>query len=392
MNTPEIMRTAYDVASEAIVLLKNEDKLLPLNRDDIDTLAVIGLMAAQKNAKGGFTAGVKARYEITPLEGLKKKGRGTFTLRYAPGYKEEYIRVDTSGRWPHRYPDPSPDQDLIREAVDIAREADYVILFTGNTRGVETEATDRESLSLPFGQDSLIRAVSRVNPRTIIVVVAGAASDLSVADKLTQTVVWSWFNGSEAGHALADMLFGNINPSGKLPFTIPNKLADIGAHALDAYPGQNGTVKYGEGLLVGYRWFDTKQIEPAYCFGHGLSYTQFEIEDVLLRDNTVTQGSTIDIDLKLANTGEMKGKETVQIYCRKKESDIVRPDKELRAFKKVEVEAHTTEKVSFSIPLEKLAYFNVEQMRWRVEPGDYMLLIGTSSRDIRAQLQLSVKD
>lgn len=393
MNTPENSQIAYDVASEAIVLLKNEENLLPLQADKIEKIAVIGMMADIINARGGFTAGVKARYEITPLEGLKKRVGENIEISYAPGYKEDFTFVDTGGFWPYRYPNHTLNDTLLKEALETAKNADYVLFFAGNPRSVETEATDRESLTLPFGQDSLIKAVKAINPNTIIVVVAGAACDLNYINEVSSTLVYSWYNGSENGNALADMLFGDINPSGKLPFTIPVKIEDVGAHAFDAasYPGTNLSVEYKEGILVGYRWFDTKAIEPAYCFGYGLSYTNFEISSIEPNKMKYTQDEIIELSLKVKNTGKTAGKETVQVYVKKLNSKVERADKELKAFTKIAIQPGDTKKVRMSIPVKKLAYFDADQMKWEVEPGEYILLVGNSSRSITKEVVISVE-
>ena len=270
VSTPAHNKIAYDIAGQSIVLLKNTRKNLPLKGIKNSTIVVIGNNALQKNAQGGFGAGVKARYEITPLEGLKNRMGKDARIEFVQGYKATFHRGNPFGM----FPDTLPDQKLIAEAVKAATLADVAMLFVGNNREVETENSDRKNLNLPFGQDALIKAVCAANPNTIVVVVAGAPVDLHVIDSCASTILWSWFNGSQAGYALADVILGKVNPSGKLPFTIPVKLNDSPAHALGTFPG-NEKAEYSEGILVGYRWFDTKDIAPAYCFGYGLSYTDF---------------------------------------------------------------------------------------------------------------------
>lgn len=390
-NTPENMQLAYDVASESIVLLKNSDNMLPLKVENIGNLAVIGQTALNRNAKGGYTAGVKARYEVNPLEGIKHKLGEKINVQFAPGYKEDFILVDTGGRWPYRFPDSLPDMALIKQAVEIAESSDVAIVFVGNPRSLETEATDRGKLTLPFGQDELIKAIAKVNPKTIVVVVAGAACDLNLADSLASALLYSWYNGSEAGNALADVLFGDINPSGKLPFTIPYHLEDVGVHALGAYPGENFEIEYTEGILVGYRWFDTKKIEPKYCFGYGLSYTDFEFSD--LRTDKVNYSVDMDIELSLAvkNTGSTKGKETVQIYIKSLESEVFRPEKELKAFKKLELKAGEARTIKILIDIDELAYYNTEKKQWNIERVPYKIMAGSSSRDIQEIAVINIR-
>ncbi|MBN1951019.1 MAG: glycoside hydrolase family 3 C-terminal domain-containing protein [Bacteroidales bacterium] len=393
MNSPENSQLAYDVASEAIVLLKNENNTLPLDKTHTGKIAVIGMMADMINAKGGYTAGVKARYEITPLQGIRDYLGEDVLLDFAPGYKEDFIVVDTGGHWPHRYPNPAPNDTLLKDAVNLAGQSDLVLLFVGNPRSVETEATDRETLALPFGQDSLIQAVTAANPNTVIIVVAGAATDLNRASKSTPALAYSWYNGSENGKALADMLFGDINPSGKLPFTIPKKLEDIGAHAFDkhTYPGVNGSVEYKEGILVGYRWFDTKAIEPAYCFGYGLSYTTFKIPSVKINQNTFLAEDVISLAVQVENTGAIPGKETVQVYVGKSDSKVQRAEKELKGFAKVSVEPGKTSTAEIDIPVSDLAYYDTDQKLWIVEPGEYRLIVGNSSRSVSREFKIQVQ-
>lgn len=390
-NTPENTQLAYDVAKESIVLLKNTDQLLPLHMDKLKSIAIIGQNAKQHQAKGGFGASVKARYEVSPLEGLKRKAGDKLIVNYAQGYKENFIAIDTGGYWPYYFPDTLANDTLMSEAVDIAKTSDVVIIFAGTSRNVETEAVDRETLELPFGQDELIKAVSAVNPKTIVVVVAGSACDLNVTDQSVSTILYSWFNGSEAGNAIADVLFGEVNPSGKLPFTIPVKLEDIGVHALKAYPGHNLTVEYKEGILVGYRWFDTKQIEPKYPFGFGLSYTTFTMQKAKTDKTNYHPGEEIILTCNIRNTGSLAGKETVQVYVQAIKSEIPRASKELKAFKKVLLNKAENQKIQLKIKVDDLAYFDTAEEKWIVEPGKYKLLIGSSSRDIRLESLIQIE-
>ncbi len=271
LNGPEHSKTVYDIASESIVLLKNDQHLLPLNTSSIKTIAVIGDNATRSFHLGGFGAGVKAKYEVTALAGLQNRLGKTVTITYAQGYSGVY-----KPSWNKPYPEAKPDSAMIAEAVATAKSADLAILFIGGNRDYESEGRDRKDLSLPFSEQVLVDAVTAVNPKTIVVVVGGAPYDIGKIKKNNSTIVWSWYNGSENGNALADVLIGKINPSGKLPFTFPVELKDLPAQDSVAYPGENLTVVYKEGILVGYRWFDTKKIEPLYCFGYGLSYTNFQ--------------------------------------------------------------------------------------------------------------------
>jgi beta-glucosidase len=390
-NTPENTQLAYDVASESIVLLKNSSGLLPLDISSLKRIAIIGENAVHKQARGGFGASVKARYEVSPLEGLRKKAGNQLSIEYAQGFKEKFIQLDTGGYWPYWFPDTICNDTMLKEAVALAKSSDVAIIFAGTSRNVETEAIDRESLKLPFGQDELIKAVVKVNPKTIVVVVAGAACDLNVTDEEVSTILYSWFNGSEAGNAIADIIFGDINPSGKLPFTIPVNLNDIGAHALNAYPGQNLNVEYKEGILVGYRWFDTKKIEPKFPFGFGLSYTSFRLGNLKSDKKRYAPGDMINLSLKIENTGQTSGKETVQLYIRKTGSKIQRADKELKAFEKVFLIKDESREIKIQLDSKNLSYYNAALKKWVLEPGEYKLLAGTSSRDILQETSIIIK-
>jgi beta-glucosidase len=304
------------------------------------------------------------------------------------GYIQKF---EEEGNW--RTPNiDTPNQELIAEAVEAAKKSDVAIIVAGNTRETESETKDRKTLTLPFGQDELIKAVAAVNPNTIVVIAAGAPNDLTVTSQNAQAVLYSWFNGSEGGNALADVLFGDVNPSGKLPFTIAHKLEDIGVHSLNAYPGENLKVEYTEGILVGYRWFDTKNIEPAYPFGFGLSYTNFELSKSKTDKNSYTATDKIQLTVSVENKGETKGKEVVQCYVHDLECSVMRPTKELKAFQKIEIEAGKTKNVSLTIDVEDLAFFDESSNSWLVEPGEFKLLIGTSSRNIAQEIIISVTD
>jgi beta-glucosidase len=375
LNTPEHSKTAYDIAAESIVLLKNEKHLLPLNTSGIKSIAVIGDNATRTFHLGGFGAGVKARYEITALAGLQSRLGDKVNIKYAQGYKANYHYQNQTA--------DKPDPALLDEAVATAKGSDMAIVIIGGNRDYESESRDRKDLSLPFNEQELVNAVTAANQNTIVVVVGGAPYDIGEIKKNNHTIVWSWYNGSENGNALADVLIGKVNPSGKLPFTFPAQLKDSPAHALDAYPGENMQETYKESILVGYRWFDTKKIEPLYCFGYGLSYTDYKYSGFFTSKKTYKPGEVITANVRVKNTGVMGGKETVQLYVSKSGSSKVdRADKELKAFKKVHIAAGETANISLKIPVQDLAYYDVAKSKWVVEPGKYKLMVGASSRDI----------
>ena len=385
---------AYKIAAEAIVLLKNDNNALPLKLDGVKSIAVIGNNATKKNALGGFGAGVKTKREVTPLDGLKNRLPSSVKINYAEGYLERYEEknkgnlgnVTSNGPITIDKLDPAK----LQEAIEAAKKSDVAIVFAGSNRDYETEASDRRDLKLPFGQEELIQKVLAVNPRTIVVIVAGAPFDVDAVSKKTKALVWTWFNGSEGGNALADVLLGKVNPSGKLPWTMPKKLMDSPAHATNSFPGGKA-VKYEEGILVGYRWFDTKNIVPLYPFGYGLSYTTFAIENAKADKAEYALNETISVSVDVKNTGKIDGKEVVQLYTSKSDSKVTRAAKELKGFKKVLVRSGDSNTVTIKVPVKELAYYDVDAKKWTVEPGKYTLNIGNSSRDIKKEIVITIK-
>ena len=385
---------AYKIAAEAIVLLKNENNALPLKLDGVKSIAVIGNNATKKNALGGFGAGVKTKREVTPLEGLKNRLPSSVTINYAEGYLERYDEKNKGNLGNITSNGPVTidklDPAKLQEAIEAAKKSDVAIVFAGSNRDYETEASDRRDLKLPFAQEELIQKILAVNPRTIVVMVAGAPFDVDAVSKKTKALVWTWFNGSEGGNALADVLLGKVNPSGKLPWTMPKKLMDSPAHATNSFPGDKA-VNYAEGILVGYRWFDTKNIAPLYPFGFGLSYTTFTIENAKADKSEYALNETISVAVEVKNTGKVDGKEVVQLYTSKSDSKVSRASKELKGFKKVSVKSGDSNTVTIKVPVKELAYYDVAAKKWTVEPGKYTLKVGNSSRDIKKEIVVTIK-
>jgi beta-glucosidase len=385
---------AYKIASEAIVLLKNENNALPIQLDGVKSIAVIGNNATKKNALGGFGAGVKTKREITPLEGLKNRLPNTIKINYAEGYLERYEVKNKGNLGDITMNGPVTIDQLdpakLEEAIEAARNSDVAIVFAGSNRDYETEASDRRNLNLPFGQEELIKKIVAVNPKTIVVLIAGAPFDIEEIKKETNALVWSWFNGSEGGNALADVLLGTVNPSGKLPWTMPKNIMDSPAHATNSFPGDK-TVNYAEGILVGYRWFDTKKTEPLYPFGYGLSYTTFAFDNAKTDKKVYSVNETITVSVTVKNTGKVDGKEVVQLYTSKSDSKITRAAQELKGFQKVLVAAGNSQAIAIQVPVKELAYYNVATKKWIVEPGNYTLKLGSSSRDIKEEVVVTIK-
>jgi beta-glucosidase len=384
LSTKEHQDTARRVAEESIVLLKN-GKLLPLNPAKLKTLAVIGVNAVTKFASGGGAANIKAPYEITALEGISNRTGGGVKIIYVPGY------TPPAGRGRRDRGDAisttAVNTNLIPDAVAAAKSADAVIYVGGlnHNGGYDTEGTDRRDLKLPSGQDELLEKIVEANPKTVVVFMGGGAVEMGSWLSKAPALLYAWYPGLEGGNALARVLFGDVSPSGKLPCTFPKRLEDSPAHALNAYPGTNGTVTYVEGLLVGYRWFDAKKIEPLFPFGHGLSYTTFKYSKLkLVKGNGVSE-PLLTVEFEITNTGKREGAEAAQVYVRDVQSSLPRPIKELKGFKKVSLKPG--EKQTVSIPLDRsaFAYYDPDKKGWVAEAGDFKILVGGSSRDVRQE-------
>jgi beta-glucosidase len=401
---PEQAQIAYDVAARSIVLLKNADALLPLDLERYGKIAVIGENAICTMALGGVGAGVKAYNEVTPLAGLTARIAGRSELLYAQGYKG-YTKQERE-TWIDR-PSPYRDADatLLSEAVRVAREADIVLFVGGDNREVQTEGSDRTAITLPSGQDQVIEALAAVNPRLVTILVTGAPLDLRAAERHSSALVVSWFNGSEGGHALADVLLGAISPSGKLPFTFPAKLEDSPAYALGNYPqeppgedvflrlmrnqpltpeeNERNKAYYTEEMLVGYRWFDTRNVEPLYPFGHGLSYATFAYANPTASKEQYRPDDEIRLTFELTNAGAMDADEVVQLYVSRIGATVDWPLRELKAFRRVSLKAGESRQVTLSFPVAKLRYWDEAAYDWALESSEIDLLVGSSSRDIR---------
>jgi beta-glucosidase len=357
---------ARQVADEGIVLLKNENGMLPLDASKLTSLAVIGENATRLQAHGGQSSEIKAFYEITPLAGLLHQAGAHVNVTYSSGYSRD---------------DDSPQ--MIEHAVEAARAADVAVVVGGlnHDSGLDCEGTDRADLKLPYHQNELIQRVVEANPRTIVVLI-GTIVEMDPWLNKVPAVLQAWYPGMEGGNAIARVLFGEVNPSGKLPCTFPKRLEDSPAHALKAYPGANGVVRYEEGLLVGYRWFDTKVVEPLFPFGYGLSYTRFQYSDLRLKP---AGNGVVTAEFTVTNVGARDGAEVAQLYVQEIKPRLQRPLKELKGFSKVILKAG--EKKTVTIPLDErsFAFYDPEKKSWIAEAGDFKILVGGSSRDIELQ-------
>ena len=392
VGNPEEMATALEVARRSIVLLKNG--LLPIDTKRVKHIAVIGENAVAKMALGGVGAGVKTRCEITPLEGLQAAVGNRVKITYAPGYKS----FDREGRNKRLSPQQSADRKLMAQAVKAAKGADLVIFFAGDNREVETEGSDRKSITLPSGQDELAVALAKANNRLVTVVVAGGPVDISTVNEVSAALLVSWFNGSMGSQALAEVLTGKISPSGKLPMTWPKRLDDVPAYATGSYPqniqnnnqgdifvditrnrsndrNQQLIANYAEESLVGYRWYDAKQAPVAYPFGFGLSYATFQYSD--LEVQPTAEG--FNVRFELSNHSTVDAEEVAQVYVSRPSSRIERPIKELKGFQRVALKAG--EKKTITIPVRRtdLCHWDASAQTWMLEPGRITILVGGSS-------------
>ena len=420
-SQPECQQIALEVARKSVVLLKNEG-VLPIAKD-VKKIAVIGQNAVLKVQSGGMGAGVKALYEVTPLEGIRKRAGSEIEVTYAPGYKN----------FPGRRWGPAPavkdpleadaidepaDPALLAEAVALAKDADLVIFFGGTNKNIETEGSDRKDIKLPCGQEELVQALREANANLVSVLISGGPTDLQVLEPVSPAIVQGWWNGTEGGTALAEVLFGDIAPSGKLPFTFPVKLEDSPAYAMGNFPDPNGAggdlftlmfrpdvlamtpaqrqafidslpkpeSHYTEEFYVGYRWYDTKDVKPMYAFGHGLSYVDFAYGE--MKAKAGARG--VKVSFKLSNEGAMPADEVVQLYVRRVDSAVEWPAKELKAFKRVSLDAGKSATVTLEIALDDLRYWDEDANSWALEHGRLELLLGAASDDIRQTAEVNI--
>ena len=423
-SQPETQKIAYEIAQKSIVLLKNEAGNLPIAKD-VKKIAVIGQNAVLTTAAGGIGAGVKTLYEISPLEGIQARAeKAGIEVVYAPGYKNYQMRMGW-GR-PSAGPvnplvansiDEPADPALLAEAVALAKDADMVIFFGGTNKSIETEGSDRKNIDLPCGQNEVIKALYEANPNVATVLISGGPTDLRYLEPYSPAIVQGWWNGLEGGTALAEVLFGDIAPSGKLPFTFPLKLEDSPAYATGSFPGEGSgedlftlmyrldatgytreqiqeyiaslpdpVSEYREGILVGYRWYDTKDVPVMYAFGHGLSYVEFEYGPLTCKQKK----DKIQVSFDLKNLGDMEADEVAQLYVKRLDSKVERAEKELEAFERVALKAGETKNVTLEFPLSELAHWDNETNGWVLEPGKIEILVGSASNDIRQSIHTEI--
>lgn len=390
---------ARRIGEEGIVLLQNRNDLLPIDLNRAKRIAVIGENAIKMMTVGGGSSSLKVKYELSPLDGIRKRVGDQAEVIYARGYvgdpSGEYNGVKSG----QDLEDSRSPEELIAEAVAVAKEADYVIFIGGLNKSAhqDCEDADRKELGLSYGQDKVITALVKANKNLIVVNISGNAIAMPWV-KEVPAIVQAWYLGSEAGSAIASVLTGDVNPSGKLPFTFPASLQDVGAHKLGEYPGtprSDGSPivdqKYNEGIFVGYRWADKEKTKPLFSFGHGLSYTTFAYGKAVADKKVMGQDETLTITLPVTNTGSREGSEVIQLYISDLKSSLPRPVKELKGFSKVKLAPGETREVTFTIGKEALSFFDDTRHEWVTEPGKFEAWIGASSTDIRNRVAFELK-
>lgn len=385
-GTPEHGSTGRKIAEEGIVLLKNERNLLPIDLTKAKKILVVGENAVKVMTIGGGSSSLKAKYEISPLEGIKQRIGNQAEVLFARGYAGEKSKAQDGLQVGQDLTDNRSEDELIAEACNLAKDADYVLFIGGLNKndGQDSEGNDRSGLGLPYNQDKVIGALVKTNKNLVVINISGNAVAMPWVNEVP-AIVQAWYLGSEAGHAIASILTGDVNPSGKLPFTFPVRLEDNGAHKLGDYPGKEEET-YREGIFVGYRWIDKEKIKPLFSFGHGLSYTTFTYGKVTADKKEMTPEQTLSLRVKVKNTGNRKGAETVQLYIHDDKSSLPRPVKELKGFKKVFLEPGEEQEVVFTVDKKALSFFDPAKHDWIAEPGTFEAWVGASSTDIKSKI------
>ena len=394
-NSFESRRKTLDIARESVILLKNEENLLPLSKK-VKKVAVIGQNANIRHCEGGGSAEVKSLYEVTPLMGIKMLLGGNCEVAYAKGYTHDFNKRKA----------------VNEEAIELAKNSDVVIFIGGlkhtkedfslfqnalhSTKednmvvNIDSEGNDKTDMKLPYNQDEIINSLLEVNPNTIVVITAGSPVDMSSWVDKSKALVNVSYNGMEGGRALAEVLFGDVNPSGKLTVTIPKKLEDSPAHSIGEFPGK-AQVRYDEGIFVGYRYFSTYDVEPQFVFGHGLSYTEFRYNDIKVNLTEENEKINATVKFKVTNIGEKEGAEVAQVYVNDVESSVKRPVIELKGFEKVRLMPGESKEVTINLDKKSFAFYSDEENSWIVEDGKFNILIGSSSTDIRLEESINIK-
>ncbi|MDD6252852.1 MAG: glycoside hydrolase family 3 C-terminal domain-containing protein [Bacteroidales bacterium] len=390
--SPEHYDAARKIADEGIVLLKNEGNILPISRKAGSRILVVGENALKMMTVGGGSSSLKVQREILPLDGIRAAAGEGVTVDYERGYVGDVSGSYNGVVTGQDLSESRSAEELINDACKKAAEADAVIFIGGlnKSRHQDCEDSDRLGLGLPYGQNAVIEALAKANPNLAVVIISGNAVAMPWVDNVN-AIVEAWYCGSQSGIALADVIFGDVNPSGKLPMTFPVKLEDNGAHHLGAYNPESRTANYSEGIFVGYRWAQKQDIRPLFAFGHGLSYTSFGYSEASVSKTKMAADGTVTVSVNVTNTGDREGKEIVQLYIGDDEASVERPVMELKSFRKVSIKPGETVKVSFEVNADMLKYYSEENGGWTLEKGVFTAYIGAASDDIRTSVKFSVR-
>ncbi len=397
--------TAEQIAEEGIVLLQNKNHVLPLNTQKVKRVLVVGENAVKMMTVGGGSSSLKVQREISPLDGLRARlAKEGVAVDYVRGYVGDVTGSYNGVTTGQDLKDNRSEEELVAEAVEKAKTADCVILFGGLNKSnyQDCEGHDRKQYELPYNQNALIEALAKANKNFVYVNISGNAVAMPWKDRVPG-IVQGWFLGSEAGEALAAVIMGDANPSGKLPFTWHNSLKEVGAHALNTYPGtwrQEGGAavkgniideEYKEGIYVGYRWTDKMKQKPLFAFGHGLSYTQFSISNLRADKVYMTAEDSISFTVSVKNTGRCAGAETVQLYIRDVKTSVDRPYKELKGFQKVYLQPGEAQEVTITIDKMALSFYDETISAWKAEPGQFEALVGNASDNLKLKTSFELR-
>lgn len=391
-GTEEHLLAGQQIAEEGIVLLQNNNNVLPIDLNKTKRIAVIGENAIKVMTVGGGSSSLKIKTEISPLKGLKDRIGSQAEVVYARGYVGAKSTEQDGLSTGQDISEKRSADELLAEAVKVAKDADFVVFFGGLNKddGQDCEGNDRADMGLPYDQDKLIAELAKANKNLAVVLISGNAVAMPWVNQVP-SIVQGWYSGSAAGRAIASILVGDVNPSGKLPMTFPVALKDNGAHAVGEHPGNNVDVKYNEDIYVGYRWADKEKIKPLFSFGHGLSYTQFQYGKVTIDRKTMSGNGTVTVTVPVKNTGSRKGAEVVQLYISDLKSSLPRPVKELKGFSKITLNPGEEKTINFVIDADKLKFYDDTRQAWVAEPGTFEAIIGASSTDIRGKATFELK-
>ena len=401
MVSDEHKAACRKIGGEGIVLLKNQGDILPIDPAKVKKIAVIGENAIKKMTVGGGSSSLKAAYEITPLEGLKKRFGNDFEIVYERGYVGDTLGEYNGVKTNQDLRDFRTVEELTRDAVNAAKDADIVLFFGGLNKANHNDAedSDRLSMDLPYGQNELIEALTKANKNIVVVNISGTGVAMPWVNKVP-AILQAWYLGNETGNAIADVLSGDVNPSGKLPYTYYADLSQCGAHKLGEYPGTPAKDKFGndifdipynEGIYVGYRFIDKNKLKPTFPFGHGLSYTTFKYGNATIDKSKGTEKDIFIVSVPVTNSGKRAGREIVELYVSDPKCSVDRPVKELKGFSKVSLAPGETKNVTFEIDGSSLSFFDADNHKWVCEPGEFEALIGASSADIRSKVKFTIE-